>query len=270
VSRTLRAELLKMQTMPGMWVVLLLAFPLTCLFILFSFLNAGSHLYPHQTFAAVHSLSERRLLLGAGFRTATLLAPVMGVLCITTEYRHKTITGTLLLTPQRSLVLGAKVLATAIWSIGMAAVTFVAVGALGLTWNAALGGSTSSVLDQFGAVVPQLFVVTVLLGLFGLGFGTLVKNQVAGVLITIGESLILEGLIILLFVAVFHYDLNWLPGEATASFAGIIAKGASFGGDGNSTTFTLLPWWAGGLVMLGWGIGPLTIGYFTTFRRDVT
>ncbi len=269
MNRALRAELLKMRTMPGMWVVLLLAFPLTCLFIMFAFLNAGHHLFPQQTYAAVSTLSERRLLLGAGFRTATLLAPLLGVLSITTEYRHKTLTGTLLLTPRRSTVLGAKVIATTIWTLGMAAVTFVAVGALGLTWNASMGGSVSSVLDQAGAVVPQMFAVTVLLGLFGLGFGTLVKNQIAGILITIGESLILEGLIVLLFVEVFHYDLNWLPGEATASFAGIIAKGASFGGS-NSNTFNLLPWWAGGIAMLGWGLGPLIVGYFTTFRRDVT
>jgi hypothetical protein len=264
-----RAELLKMRTMPGMWVVLLMAFPLTCLFILFAFLNAGSHAFPATTFAAVHNLSERRLLLGAGFRAVILLGPVLGVLCITTENRHKTLTGTLLLTPRREVVLGAKVVATTVWSLGMAAVTFVAVGLMGLTWNAAQGGSVSSVLDQAGAVVPEMFVVTVLLGLFGLGFGTLVKNQIAGVLITIGESLILEGLLVLLFIRVFHYDLNWLPGLATTSFAGIIAKGASFGGN-DSSIFTLLPWWAGGLVMLAWGLGPLTLGYFTTFRRDVT
>jgi ABC-2 type transport system permease protein len=258
-----------MRTVPGMWVVLLLAFPLTCLFILFSFLNAGNHTFPHQTFAAVSTLSQRRLLLGAGFRSATLLAPILGVLCLTTEYRHKTLTNTLLLTPQRSVVLGAKIVATTVWSVGMAAITFVAVGALGLSWNAAMGGSAGAVLDQAGSVVPEMFAVTVLLGLFGLGFGTLVRNQIAGVLITLGESLILEGLIVLLFVSVFHYNLNWLPGEATASFAGIIAKGASFGGNGSSI-FTLLPWWEGGLAMLGWGLGPLAIGYFTTFRRDVT
>ena len=106
--RTIRSELLKMRTMPGMWVVLLLAFPLTCLFILFSFRNAGLHSFPQTTFSSVHNLSQERLLLGSGFRTATLLAPVLGVLCITTEYRHKTITGTLLLTPQRDRVLAAK------------------------------------------------------------------------------------------------------------------------------------------------------------------
>jgi hypothetical protein len=32
----------------------------------------------------------------------------------------------------------------------------------------------------------------------------------------------------------------------------------------------LLTWWEGGLVMLAWGLGPLALGYFTTFRKDVT
>jgi hypothetical protein len=274
VKRTLRAELFKMRTVPGMWVILLLAFPLTAIFILLSFLNAGSHTFPHQTFAHVQSLADRRRLLGSGFSALTLLAPLLGVLCLTTEYRHKTLTGTLLLTPQRSRVLAAKVMATAIWAAAMALVTFLAVFAVGVPWNTGMGGTVGSVLDQAGAVVPEMFVSAVLLGLFGLGFGCLVKNQIAGVLVTIGGTLILEGLIVFLVNLIFHYDLNWLPNEATAAFAGVIAKGGGFGaggGGGNSSlNFSLLRWWVGGLAMLGWGVIPLTIGYFTTFRKDVT
>jgi hypothetical protein len=271
MMRSLRSELVKMRTMPGMWVVLLLTIPLTALFIMVTFLMAGHNLFPNKTFAYAHNLSERRLLLGAGFRTVTLLAPILGVLCITTEYRNKTITGTLLLTPRRSTVLAAKVVTTTIWCAAMSALSFVVVFAVGLPWNDGLGGTASSVIDQAGAVVPELFVATILLGLFGLGFGTLVKNQIAGVLVTIGGTLILEGLIVLLALEVFHYDLNWLPDEATASFVGVLAKGAGFGGGGQGNIdFSLLPWWSGGLAMLGWGIVPLTLGYFTTFRRDVT
>ena len=32
--------------------------------------------------------------------------------------------------------------------------------------------------------------------------------------------------------SIFHYNLNWLPNEATAAFAGFIARGAGFGGGG--------------------------------------
>ena len=47
----------------------------------------------------------------------TILAPIMGVLCITGEYRHKTITTTLVHTPVRARVLGAKILVTALWAV---------------------------------------------------------------------------------------------------------------------------------------------------------
>ncbi|MGA2472327.1 MAG: hypothetical protein ABSG39_02370, partial [Acidimicrobiales bacterium] len=172
------------------------------------------------------------------------------------------------LTPVRTRVLLAKVSVTAVWSIFIALLTLVAVAVVALPWNAALGGVTSQVTDQVGAVVPGLLVSAVLLGLFGLGFGTLVKNQVAAILLTIGGTLILEALLVALARAIFHYNLNWLPNAAGAALAGDIARG--FGGGGGREGLQLLAWWQGGLVMLLWGLIPLTIGYFTTFRRDVT
>jgi ABC-2 type transport system permease protein len=140
--------------------------------------------------------------------------------------------------------------------------------AVGLPWNSSLGGTTSSVIDQAGAVIPGLVAASILLGLFGLGFGVLVKNQVAGILITIGTTFILEGILIALARAIFHYNLNWLPSSAAAALAGAVARGGFGGGNGHAPD--LLAWWQGGLAMLGWGLIPLTIGYFTTFRRDVT
>jgi ABC-type transport system involved in multi-copper enzyme maturation permease subunit len=193
----------------------------------------------------------------------------MGVLCITAEYRHKTITTSLVLVPVRSRALLAKVIATAVWSILLALLSLVAVAAVALPWNAALGGVTSQVTDQVGAVVPGLLASAVLLGLFGLGFGTLVKNQVAAILLTIGGTLILESILIALARSIFHYNLNWLPNGAGAALAGDIARGFGGGGD-RGTGLRLLAWWQGGLAMLAWGLIPLTAGYFTTFRRDVT
>jgi ABC-type transport system involved in multi-copper enzyme maturation permease subunit len=264
----LRAELLKMRSMPGVWVTLSIAFPLTVLVIL-GVLVGSAEDYPGHTFYFVHTLRQQRELLGAGYFAILILAPVMGVLCVTGEYRHKTMTTTLVLVPVRTRVLMAKVLTTALWSIFIGLLTLVAVVAVALPWNAGLGGVTSQVTDQAGAVIPGLLASAVLLGLFGLGFGTLVKNQMAAILLTIGGSLILESLLVALARAIFHYDLNWLPNAAGAALAGDIARG--FGGGGGAREGErLLQWWQGGLVMLAWGIVPLTIGYFTTFRRDVT
>ena len=143
---------------------------------------------------------------------------------------------------------------------------------MALPWNAALGGVTSQVTDQLGAVVPGLVASAVLLGLFGLGFGTLVKNQVAAILLTIGGTLILEGILEVLARAIFHYDLNWLPNAAGRRAGRGHRPGPRrrWGRERAVDRLRLLTWWQGGLVMLGWGLVPLTIGYFTTFRRDVT
>ena len=263
----LRAELLKMRSMPGVWVTFALAFPLTVLIVLAVLAGAGG--FSGHTFYFVSTLAQRRQLLGAGYFGIEVLAPIMGVLCITGEYRHKTITTSLVLVPVRSRVLGAKIIATAVWAIFIALLGLVAVAAVALPWNAALGGVTSRVTDQIGAVVPGLLASAVLLGLFGLGFGTLVKNQVAAILLTIGGTLILEGILIALARAIFHYDLNWLPNGAGAALAGDIARGFGTGG-GRGNGLRLLDWWQGGLVLLAWGLIPLTLGYFTTFRRDVT
>jgi ABC-2 type transport system permease protein len=266
VINTVRSELLKMRTMPGVWVCFGLVFPLTVLLILAAFAIAGGQ--PGHTYLYVHTVNQKRILLGAGWFGITFLAPVLGVICMTSEYRHKTITSTLVLTPRRDRVLDAKIIVTAWWCALMAVLSLVVVAAVGLPWNAALGGVTSQVVDQLGAVVPGLIAATILLGLFGLGFGTLVKNQVAGILVTIGGTFILEPLLVALARSIFHYDLNWLPSAAAEALAGTLARGG-IGGNHDATSH-LLTWWQGGLAMLAWGLVPLFFGYFTTLRRDVT
>ena len=260
-----RAEMLKLRSMPGIWVCFGLTFPLTALFIWAIFAASGGS--PGHTYDYVHTLNERRQLLGAGYNGIMFLAPVLGVICITSEYRHKTITSTLVLIPRRSRVLGAKVVVTAWWCLLMALLSLVVVAVAALPWNAALGGVTSQVTDQAGAVVPGLVAASILLGLFGLGFGTLVKNQVAGILLTIGGTFILEPILVALARGIFQYDLNWLPTAAAQALAGSLSRGF---GSGHDPITHLLTWWQGGLIMLAWGLIPLGFGYFTTVRRDIT
>jgi ABC-2 type transport system permease protein len=264
MKNAVRSELLKLRSVPGTWVVFLLAIPLTVFGILITFGMAGNG--TGHAFAAVHTLNQRRQLLGAGYAALQFLAPILGVLCITTEYRNKTMTTTLVLTPRRSLVIGSKVVVTMIWSILMAILGLLTVLAVALPWNSGMGGVAGHVLDQFGAVMPGYLAAAILLGLFGLGFGTLVKNQVAGILLIIGLTFIFEGLLVFLAHQIFHYDLNWLPTDASAALVGATSRG----GIGGRSALSLLTWWQGGLVMLGWGLVPLGFGYFTTLRRDVT
>ncbi len=129
----------EMRSMPGVWVTFALAFPLTVLIIVAVLAAAGG--FPGHTFYFVSTLGRRRELLGAGYFGIEVPAPIIGVLCITGEYRHKTMTTSLVLIPVRTRVVLAKVIATAIWAIFIALLGLVAVAAVALPWNAASAAS---------------------------------------------------------------------------------------------------------------------------------
>jgi ABC-2 type transport system permease protein len=262
VIRSIRSELYKFSTTPGPWVILLINTGLTAALV------AGSLYGSRVGGYNPRSVADLRDLMGAGYTTSLILAPLVGVLCITTEYRHKIITTSLLVNPDRPQLLVAKGIATAIWSLLLAVVDFILIFAWAIPAQSAAGGSISLFLRQSGVVVPGVLIVYVLLGLFGLGFGILVKNQVAAVLLTIGGTLILENLVIALLHHFVNVNLNWLPSPAAESAAGYVARNT--GNGGGLSGFTYLNQWAGALVLLAWGVGPALIGYFTTFRRDVT
>lgn len=262
--RVARAELLKLRTTPGPWVVLGVGVVLTALFVLFAFVNPHSG-HGGSAFRAPVTTPDLRRLVGAGYEAAVLMAPILGVLCITSEYRYKVITTTLLNTPRRSLVLVAKAVASVAFALFMAVICLALVAAMGLPWLSAQGGSISDALRQVGPVVPGLFADFALMAVFGLGIGVLLKNQVAGVLLIIAGIFVLEPLIYELFLHLVHVDLNWLPSYAAASVAGNLTRSS-----GDSGGPVELSWWTGTLVLLAWGLGPAIIGYFVTFNRDVT
>ena len=158
--------------------------------------------------------------MGAGYVPGTVMAPIVGILCITTEYRQKVLTTTLLVTPRREVVLLAKAVAAAIWGLGLAVATLVLVAAMGIPLLVAEGGSVSALLHQAGPVIPGLFGEYVLMAIFGLGIGTLLRNQVAAVVLAIVFIVILEQIIVALVHGLAHVDLNWLPSRSAAALAG--------------------------------------------------
>ncbi|HEX3946592.1 MAG TPA: hypothetical protein VHW47_02755, partial [Acidimicrobiales bacterium] len=101
MSRLFRAELFKLRTTPGPWVVLIVTLVLTALGIVTAFVIT---VHGKGHFTAPVTTVDLRNLMGAGYQAGTLLAPVLGVLCITTEYRQKMLTVTLLVTPRRQAV----------------------------------------------------------------------------------------------------------------------------------------------------------------------
>lgn len=265
MTNLVRSELFKLRTTPGPWICIAVTVLLTGLGVTTSFIVAGHH---SAHFAAPTTTAGLRSLVGAGYEAGVVMAPVLGVICITTEYRHRVLTATLLLHPKRADVITAKVAASVLWGLLMAVASFAMVAAMGIPLLVAEGGSVSAMLHQVGPVVPGILAAYALLAMYGMGIGTLVRNQIGGVILALGITLVLEPIIVAIFSSLAHMDVNFLPSRATQAVAGgLIPGGAANAG---TTRSLLLSWWAGALALIGWGAGSSILGYFLSFKRDVS
>ncbi len=265
MMRLIESELFKLRTTPGPWVCILVTMLLTGLGITTAFIVGHDHVV---TFTAPTTTTGLRNLVGAGYEAGVVMAPVLGVICITTEYRHRVLTATLLLDPRRPEVITAKIVASALWGLLMSVASFVMVAAMGIPLLVVEGGSVSALAHQVGPVAPGILAAYLLLAIYGMGIGTLVRNQIAGVILALGITLVLEPIIVAIFGSLAHMDVNFLPSRATQSLAGgLLPRGA---GNATLTAHVLLSWWLGAIALVGWGLGTAILGYFLTFKRDVT
>jgi ABC-type transport system involved in multi-copper enzyme maturation permease subunit len=213
----------------------------------------------HVAFVVPTSQYRLRRLMGAGFAVGGVwMAAIVGVLCVTGEYRHKVMTTSLLVEPRRWRLLASKAIASLIWGLGLGAGSVLIVGAMGIPLLKTQGGSVSDLLNQAGPVLPGFFAGFALLALFGIGFGTLVKNQIAAVVIILATAFIIEPV----FDGLLPQAGRWLPSAAAAAVAGGLIRPAE--------RQILLSWWLGVIVLAAWGLVPIVVGYFVTFKKDVT
>jgi len=239
--RGVRSELFKLRTSPGPWVVLGAGLLFTALGIVVVFLVQRFGVQGrHVEFVAPTSVYRLRRLVGAG------------------EYRHKTMTTSLLVEPRRWRLLSAKAIASLIWGLGIGAASLLLVGAMGIPLLKTQGGSVSALFNQAGAVLPGFFAAFALLALFGAGLGTLVKNQIAAVVTILAITFIIEPI----FDGLLPDVGRWLPFAASAAVAGGLTP--------PSERVYLLSWWLAAIVLAGWGLVPIVVGYFATFKKDVT
>jgi len=258
VIRAVRAELFKLRTSPGPWVTLGAVLLFTALGIVVTFLVAHDG-RGHVQFVVPRSVFRLRRLLGAGFAVGGVwMAAIVGVLSVTGEYRHRTMTSSLLVEPRRWRLLIAKAVAALLWGLALAVASLLLVGAMGIPLFSTQGGSVSDLLDQAGAVLPGFFGAFALLALFGSGLGTLIKNQIAAVVAILAITFIVEPI----FDGLLPEVGRWLPFAAAGAVAGGLAPAAQ--------RPYLLSWWLAAIVLAGWGLVPIVVGYFATFKRDVT
>lgn len=217
------------------------------------------------------TVGTAQLIYNAGLvQSLTTLFPLaLGVLLITGEYRHKTISATFLSTPRRWVVLVSKSIAVVVIGVVYAVVhaaASVGGGVLVLAGvkhvDTMLGNA--EVWKSLGIGIVAFIIWT----MFGFGFGMLVRNQIAAVLIAVGAAFFVQIALNILF-AVKHWTTaaKFMPGNLTS---GMLITSDPTAGSGQGSASPYFNWWTSALVMIGYAAFLAVLGSVLTSRRDVT
>lgn len=253
MTRLLKAEFIKLFT-TKLWLWLLLgAIGMTALIVSLTIGLSGSAGNPNPPLGSEGG--QRNLFATAAASSG--LAVVLGIVAMTGEYRHETVTPTFLATPRRGRVVVAKLIAYAIAGVGFGAVNVLAELALALPWLSAkhIGVvlTSNDILRTLTGVVLGLAVFTVL----GVGIGALIRNQVAAIVGALVYLFVIEGLVSALPRIRDYY--KYFPGGA---FNGLV--------NNYQPSVQFLTGWAAGLLLLAYGVAFAVLGTTLTVRRDVT
>ena len=253
-----RSELLKIRTTAVPWVLFGVAVVLEGLVILGIFLGNRTS---NGGYAVPSATQDLRNLLGAGFRgQGYLFALLLGALVITTEFRHKTVTTSFLVTPRRWSFVAAKLVSSALLGVLLALVLLVVALAGGGITLSARGGSFSGLVHQIPAVAPGMILVFALFAVLGVGIGSILTNQIAAIITCLGWFIIGEAILINLV----HSAYRWTPTGAGDAASNLTR------GDRGGDMFLIFSWWQGTLLMLAYGLGFALIGSYILSRRDIT
>lgn len=215
------------------------------------------------------SVGVAQLVYSAGF--AYLLSPLfpltLGVLLITSEFRHKTITATFLAVPRRGVVVVAKIIAVVVVGTVYAVIHDVAVVAGGGGVLALKGESTYLGAGDVWQTLAVSILCFVCWALLGFGFGMLVQNQVAALLIAIGIAFVAQIALQIVFGV-----LNWdTPGKflpSNLSLGMLVTNDPTQGAGGNDSPYFV--WWVNALILSGYGLVLSAVGSWITARRDIS
>jgi ABC-2 type transport system permease protein len=242
VSNLLRAELLKLRTTRTFAALVGAALALSLLLV-------------GLTTIIADDLTEQdvRDLFTADFTGLFIL--LLGVIGMAGEWRHRTITSSMLAAPQRTRLLAAKTLSYALAGALLSLIVTVTIMAVGTLILSIRDESTVGIAD-LADVLWRNLTVSALLGAFGVCIGALVRNQVAAIIGLLVFAFVLEPTLASLVPSVGKFG-------PTSDAPSAIAGNAGHGDE------ELMPGIAI-LVMLGWiGLG-FAAGAALLRGRDLT
>lgn len=244
------SELLKIRTTRGWYVYL-------SVIVLLVGLAVGGDVGPSGNDERGQVSFQVGLVDAAGI--STLLGLILGITVVTNEFRHGTITPTLLTEPHRERVVGAKAVAGGLVAVLFAVLALVVIALVGVPWLSIVGADIHAFEHDVGERAAQVVLAAALWALMGIAIGTAVQSQVAALVGTLVWIFVVETLLV---VAVF----GPLDFDGLSPYLPFRALDAADGTGGED----LLSYWGGVGVSLAWIALTGAVGTERLRRRDIT
>jgi ABC-type transport system involved in multi-copper enzyme maturation permease subunit len=246
MTALLKAELIKLRT--------------TRTFLALTAVAVGTSILITSLVSALSKPTEESVLTDVFTAdTTSVFIVVLAIVGITGEWRHRTITSSLLAAPDRLRFLSAKTLAFAAAGLLVSLTISIAISIVGL---AILSGRDLPT-PELGELVVQILrnaELAALLGAFGLAVGSLIRNQPTAIVAVLVLAFVIEPTVIALAPDVGRF------GPTSGLAAGVQAIPADdIGADGAD----LLSPGLATLGLLAWIAVPFAAGVTMLRRRDL-
>lgn len=148
--------------------------------------------------------------------TGIIFVLLLGVMLMSGEFRHGTITQTLLVTPNRWKVLAAKLIGGAVLGFSFGAIAELFSLALGVPLLALKGVDPAFGSESVEFVVATLLATT-MCGMLGVALGSVIRNQVVAIVVVFATLLIVEQILTAATESRWPEVQKYFPGHAIAA-----------------------------------------------------
>ncbi|GIG61908.1 hypothetical protein Lfu02_62800 [Longispora fulva] len=227
----------------------------------------------HARFVAEHDVHSQILAAAGSVFTSgqffgLMLVLLLSALVMTNEFQYQTATATFLTTPHRSRVILGKLIA----GVGLAMLFWLVTQTISLV-GGLLFFQNIGVTNSLGDWTIQRAILFNALGyllwaVFGIGLGTLIRNQIGAVVTSLVVYLVgfAGGIGVFNLIRAYLIHGDWVLTAAVVMPP--VASQVMISPD------KLYPqsasWWVGALVMAGWALLSGGIGIVLTRRRDIS
>jgi hypothetical protein len=247
VSGVFAAELLKLRTIRATWGYGLAA-------IVLGGLLAAASIGSSSDDDRLASDFQLDLVLGGAF-PAVLLALLLGMLLFTNEFRHGTISRTLLAVPRRPLLVVVKLVTGAAAGLGLALLAVVTTAIVGAIWLGIAGVPIASA-EWFDGLWRSLLAVA-LIGALGAAVGGAIHSQVGALVGTLVWLFVAEPIVwVLLGLVDLDGVAEYLPAVTVLSILDTEGENLSFAATAG--------------MAVAWTAAAAVVAVFRTSRKDFT